>query len=332
MKNLLIIASLYCLAVSQPTLAQEALTGENVDSTESLIQSREAEQGPRVGKHLFSPLAGVGFPAIRTVTTANLGAGVSTGVKIPIVEVNGKPVSANIGSLAVLTVKARHEQAIKPWMSFYAEYGITGRLGTNITSLLAQGINTSIGFDLGWKVKIIEDDAWSIVTGLGLRDASYVNIDAKAWAEGIIDSGGIVESSQLFDTKPALRVTWTGGAAHSFSRMFGLYGGLSVGLEEPKQRGGDYRVTIDALLALSVDWNDLTEVPIGTTLGLEYKENPDIAGADDGSHKNIYFRLGYTGQDEFGLGLQMQYQFVPIGGITDQVTFITGLLDMRFYF
>ena len=301
-----------------------------LDSVE--VHERTTVLGPRLGKHLFSPLAGQSLPMIRTFTTANLGAGVSSGVRIPIVVVGGRPVNANVGSLAVLMAHARHEQAIKPWMSFYAEFGITGRLGTNVTSLLAQGINTAIGFDIGWKVRILEDDEWSVVTGLSLKDASFVNIDAIGWAESIIDSGFVGSDAPLIDTKPALRASWTSGAAHTFNEMFGIYGGLVVGLEEPRIRGGEYRGTIDALIALSVDWNDLTEVPFGTTLGVEYKENPAVTGAQDGSHKNIYLRIGYTGQDAFGLGIQGIYQFVPIGGITDQVTFFSGMLDMRFYF
>ena len=74
------------------------------------------------------------------------------------------------------------------------------------------------------------------------------------------------------------------------------------------------------------------EVPIGTTVGVEYKGSPDIAAADEGAYKNIHLRIGYTGADQFGLGVQASYQFVPIGGITDEVTFVVTTLDMRFYF
>ena len=226
MRFLLLIS----LALSAVALrAQETDVTALLDDAE-LVQERTTVLGPRLGKHLFSPLAGQSLPMVRTFTTANLGGGVSSGVKIPVVVVGGRPVNANVGSLAVLMAHARHEQAIKPWMSFYAEFGITGRLGTNVTSLLAQGINTAIGFDIGWKVRILEDDEWSVVTGLSLKDASFVNIDAIGWAESIIDSGFVGSDVPLLDTKPALRATWTSGAAHSFNEMFGVYAGLAVGV------------------------------------------------------------------------------------------------------
>ena len=107
---------------------------------------------------------------------------------------------------------------------------------------------------------------------------------------------------------------------------------LAGGVEEPRARGGKYEAVFDILFALSADWDAVIEVPLGTTLGIEYRQTPEVAGLDDGPTKNIYLRIGYTGEDEFGLGLQAQYMFVPIGGVTDEVNFIAGLVDFKFYF
>ena len=293
---------------------------------------RVVTKGPRLGKHLFSPLAGVQLPFIRTTTTLNVGAATSFGLQLPIIEVDGQPIYASVGELAVVGFTARHEQAIKSWMSFYVELQLTGRLGTNITSLIGQGINTATGFDLGWNVRVLENDRWSIITGLGLEDGSFTTIDIQRWAQGIIDSGKVTASNQLFDTKPALKLTWTSSVAHTFNEALGMYGNLTVGAGEPKTRNANYNLLLDALVALSVDWNHVIEIPIGTTVGVEYRENPGISSADEGAYKNFYLRLGYTGEDAFGLGVQLGYLLAPIGGAVEQVGFVAGTLDMRFYF
>ncbi len=315
--------------------AQVMRSQETIQDTASKPDPQEqgvSIQGPRLGKHLFSPLAGVQIPFVRTYTAANMGLASSQGIRLPIVDVGGQPVSASVGNLITVSASGRHEQSIKEWMSFYGEFKLVTRVGSNITSLFAQGVNSNIGFDIGWNVRILETERWSIVTGLSLRDGTFTTIDVERFVRGLIDSGYVAEGNKLLDTKPVLRVLNSSRGAYSFSEAFGMYGVLTLGVEEPRTRGGDYLMTLDALIALDVDWNHIVEVPIGTTLGLEYKENPDIAGADEGSYKNIYLRLGYTGTDAFGLGVQMMYQFVPIVGITDQVTFITAMLDMKFYF
>lgn len=302
------------------------------DSAVVPTEERSTIQGPRLGEHLFSPIAGAPLPFIRTVTSLNVGVGVSQGLDVPLFEIGGQPVYASVGELAVVGVIARHEQAIKPWMSVYLEARLTGRLGTNITSLLGQGINTVTGFDLGWNVRILENQRWSVVTGLSLEDGSYTNIDIQRWAEGLLDSGYVTEDNQLFDTKPALKASWMSSAAYVFNPALGLYASVTAGVAEPKVRDGDYSLLFDGMLALSVNWDPVIEVPIGTTLGVEYRENPDVSNADEGSYKNVYLRLGYTGEDAFGLGVQVMYQYAPVGGVVNDVSFISGAIDMRFYF
>ena len=321
---------LIVLLSAQILWGQETL--QDTTSTPEVLEKSTSIQGPRLGKHLFSPLAGVQIPFVRTYTTANMGIGTSVGISLPIINVGGIPVAASVGDLLTVLASGRHEQSIKDWMSFYGEFKLVARVGSNVTSLFAQGVNSNIGFDIGWNVRIFENDRWSVVTGLSLRDGTYTTIDVERFVTGLLDSGYVTESNKLLDTKPVLRILNSSRGAYSFNEAFGIYGVLNLGVEEPRTRDGDYLMTLDALLAFDVDWNHIIEVPVGTTLGIEYKENADIAGADEGSYKNLYLRLGYTGTDAFGLGVQMMYQFVPVVGVTDQVTFFTGMLDMKFYF
>jgi len=319
--------AVWCLTmiVFLPAVSTYSLRGQ-VDSGRSTIQ------GPRLGEHLFSPLAGRPNPFIRTVTTVNTGGGISTTLRLPVVELGDVATIAPVGGLAVAVLTARHEQAIKDWFSVHGELQVVGRLGTNVVSLLAQGVNTAIAFELGWNVRILENDRWSIVTGLRLRDGSFTSIDVRRFAEGLIDSGYVTENNRLLDTKPVMRASIDVRPAWTISRAFGLYSVLNFGVEEPRVRGGNYGTIVDGLVALSADWNPVIEVPIGTTVGIEYRQTSEIAASGDGAAKNIFLRLGYTGADEFGLGAQVLLNILPLEGVEDQVTFMTAVIDMRFYF
>ena len=199
--TVLVITALVACSLLSAQEAIQASPAEPVPDT-----GRVTVKGPRLGQHLFSPLAGIQLPFIRTTTSLNVGGAASFGLQLPILEVSGQPIYASVGELALVGFTARHEQAIKPWLSFYLEMQLTARLGTNITSLVGQGINTATGFDLGLNVRILENDRWSVITGIGLEDGSFTTIDIQRWAQGIIDSGRVTASNQLFDTKPALKL------------------------------------------------------------------------------------------------------------------------------
>jgi hypothetical protein len=296
------------------------------DSTRGTIQ------GPRLGEHLFSPLAGRPLPFIRTHTVVNAGGGQSSTLRLPAITINDSLVLAPVGTLAVIDLMFRHEQAIKPWMSVYGEFELTTRTGTNVVSLLSQGLNSIVGVEIGWNVRVVETSRWSVVTGLHLHNGSYTTINAERWVRGVVDSSRITPDNALIDTKPVLSGGVSVRPAYSVSSFLGLYGNLAVNLSEPLVRSGSMRVLFDGMAAASADWSSILGVPIGTTLGVEYKQASNVGAPADGSAKNILFRIGYTGEDEFGLGLQTMATFLPIDGIDDEVLFLSAVVDMRFYF
>jgi ribosomal protein L13 len=262
-----------------------------------------------------------------------LGGGTTTGMILPEIQIGDRVVVAPVGDLAYMLMVARHEQAIKSWMSFFVEGRVLGRLGTNVSSLLTQGVNASVGLNMGWSVKILEDDRWAVATGLVLKTGTYTTIDVRKWAEGLVrDSGVVTATNPLIDTRPSMKLNLNVRGAYTFNETFGLMGFVNGGYSEPLTRDGAYEAVFDGGLALSMNWDPVVDVPIGTSIGADYRQIPETATQDQGATKNVYLRIGYTGTDAYGLGLQFNGQFAPIAGIEHQVTFVSALLDFRFYF
>jgi hypothetical protein len=257
----------------------------------------------------------------------------TTGMKLPEIQIGDKVVVAPIGDLAYMLMVARHEQAIKSWMSFFIEGRVLGRLGTNVSSLLTQGVNASVGLNMGWSVKIVENDKWAVATGLILKTGTYTTIDVREWADGLVNDSGVVKATNpLIDTRPSMKLNINVRSAYTFNETFGLLAFVASGYSEPLTRDGVYEALFDGGLSLSVNWDPVIDLPIGTTIGADYRQIPETATEDQGATKNIYLRLGYTGTDAYGLGMQFNGQFAPIAGVEDQVTFVSALLDFRFYF
>ncbi len=326
MASVMMRCSALCLVAAIPVLSHSDGQAQPLDTT------RTAVQGPRLGKHLFSPVVPLNMPLVRTNTQISVGAGTSTGIRMPEIEIGDRLVVAPSGNLLVAIGIVRHEQAIKNWFSVHGEVDVVGRLGTNVVSLLEQGVNTAVAFELGWKVRLIENDEWALSTGLALRDGVYSTVDVERWARGLLDSGYVTPDNQLVDAKPALSLKVPIQAAWTVSAAVGLYGAVEVGYAESRIRTGSPTGMVNAYAVLSTDWNYILDVPIGTALGLSYLQIPEAGESGDGATKNVSLRFGYTGDDAFSLGAQAILQFAPIAGVEDEVTFVTAGVDIRIYF
>ncbi|MBI2793030.1 MAG: hypothetical protein HYX66_00080 [Ignavibacteria bacterium] len=115
----------------------------------ALDASVSVHKGLRLGNHIFSLPLGILDPFVRTVTTFNIRVGTTTGIDFPIFKVGENIVVAPRGDLVLMSILARQEQKIKDSISFHAYLDVVGRLGTNVSSLLSQGVNTQIGYGIG---------------------------------------------------------------------------------------------------------------------------------------------------------------------------------------
>lgn len=295
--------------------------------------SRTAPLGPRLGEHHFTPLAGSPLPFIRTNSTMIVGGGTTTALELPIINVGDRLVIAPTGSLAFMVMNVRHEQAIKSWMSFYVEGRVIGRLGTSVSSLLAQGVNTVTSADIGWNAKIIEVGPWSVTGGLTMRMGNYTTVDVDRWVEGLIDSGYVAPGNELIDTRPALKLIANVRGAYAVSPVIGLSAFINGGYTEPRATAdSSYDALFDAGLAVSINLDPWIDIPLGLAIAGDYRQIPEAGSIDQGSTKSAHFRIGYTGTDAFSIGAQTTMQWAPIQGIEGQVTFISALIDFRFYF
>jgi hypothetical protein len=295
--------------------------------------SRTTPLGPRMGGHLYTPLAGGPLPFIRTNASMVVGGGTTTTLELPIITIGDRLVIAPQGSLAYMAMTVRHEQAIKSWMSFFLEGRVIGRLGTSVSSLLAQGVNTVTSADLGWNVKIVEQGPWSVVGGLTMRMGNYTTVDVDRWAQGLIDSGYVAPGNELVDTRPSLKLILNARGAYSISPVVGLTAFINGGYTEPRVTADStYDALFDVGLAVSINLDPWLEVPIGLAVGGDYRQIPEAGSIDQGETKSAHFRIAYTGSDAFSIGAQTVLQWAPIQGITDEVTFISALIDFRFYF
>jgi hypothetical protein len=288
--------------------------------------------GPVLGGHLFQPLVGHQMPFVMSSTRLTLGGGITSNLKLPIVRIGERIVLAPEGSLAFIATGAEHEQRIKEWLSVYVGVDVVGRLGTDVKALLSQGVNAVTSFDLGWKVRAYQSERVLLTMSLDLVNGSVTTVDVDRWVRGIIDSGGVTDANPLVDSKPTITAGVAAHCAYAVSPAIGLMATVSGVYGESAIRGGASQIFLNAGANVNVDMLPLVGIPVATTVGMLYRQNPSV---DDASTRSdalvVSLRIGTTVSNHFALGVQLNAQNGEIGNGT-HVLAIGGAVDMRFYY
>jgi hypothetical protein len=82
----------------------------------------------------------------------------------------------------------------------------------------------------------------------------------------------------------------------------------------------------------SLDLTGKTGIPLGLSLG--YKQATIPEGADDNQEKTQSMLLGlsYMGRPDFSIGLDLEFQRVPIRGVDDPARFFSASVSSQYYF
>lgn len=292
----------------------------------------ESVIGPVLGGHLFQPLVGHQMPFVMSSTRLTLGGGITSNLKLPIVRIGQRIVLAPEGSLAFIATGAEHEQRIKDWLSVYVGVDVVGRLGTDVKALLSQGVNAVTSFDLGWKVRAYTSERLLVTMSLDLVNGSITTVDVDRWVRGIVDSGGVTSTNPLVDTKPTITTGLTAHCAYAVSAALGLTANVSGVYGESAIRGGASQIFINAGATANLDFRPLVGIPVATTIGIAYRQNPSVDDASTRSSALVAsMRIGTTVSQHFALGAQVNAQNGEIGNGT-HVLAIGGAVDMRFYY
>lgn len=314
------------------TIAALAAAVSFTNAATTSLDTTSTAIGPVLGGHLFQPVVGHPMPFVMSSTRLTLGGGITRTLQLPIVKIGERIVLAPEGSLAFIASGAEHEQRIKDWLSVYVGVDIVGRLGTDVKALLSQGVNAVTSFDLGWKVRAYRTDRMIVTMSLDLVNGSVTTVDVDRWVRGIVDSGGVTAANPLVDTKPTITAGITANCAYAVSDAVGVIAHLSGVYGESAVRGGASQLFFNAGATANVDMRPLVGIPVATTLGILYRQNPSVDNASTRSDVLVAsLRIGTTVSQHFALGAQVNAQNGEIGNGT-HVLAIGGAVDMRFYY
>ena len=283
---------------------------------------------PGLGGHIFVPTEFAPSPFINTFFTTSLGAGSSIQRDFPIVDLgNGELVGLD-GQIIFIGLGFQYKQHLKDWIAFEAKANVSGRVGSDLLSLISQGFSTVNALDLGWLVKIYKSDRFMISGTAGVSSASGNFINLASFVEDIIDGDTTAQLSRKVNiTNGGLgyRLAW------SMSKLLGFSSSGSLFYGETFEGGRLYylsRITA----SLDANLQSAYDVPLGFVYNIDFNGLPEFVYVNDRTAVVHSFKFAYMGSGDFSLGLEASFGLLPVAGFDEKVQVSTINITSQYFF
>ncbi len=294
--------------------------------------SNEKIKLPVLNNHRFIVNQFVKSPFIKTCFRNSLGAGVAMDLNVPILIIDDKPLIGLRGDLTFLTLKFEYQYAVNNWLAVFGNVGMLSRFGTEAQALIAQGVNATYGFELGWMIKLLETKSVVLSATANLWNQSGTVLDLYDFVQDIIDNGGLRPENKLVYSKDyiqgggGLRIAW---APNEFVGVNGL-SEFAFG-ESLDNRGTEIYYNIGG--SADFDLQKVSSIPIGFALG--FTINTFLSGNDssiDNASTNVFVRTSYTGRKDILISLDITWNKIPISQAAQTLNGITTSISLEYYF
>ena len=290
---------------------------------------------PTLNGHSFSNISSLKSPFINSSFNIIVGAGQSVGFELPAIEIDTfkfKPVK---GDVAFSVINFEYKAKLRDWLSFWIDFQLNGRLGTELRSVFSQGVNVSTGYEFGWLFKLWENHKNMLSGAVKVVNMNYSVIDLKGYVENIIQTGEISDNNILFQSVPSLSFSGELRHAVAFNKSLGLSSYIEFGAGEPINRDEDLETML--LLGVAADYDLLpkSDIPIGFSLGYFQNSKPKLSDERFTNPQNIISKISYTGSKDMNAGIEISYEWSkPNVSNTDSIIlkFVNIYGNFRYYF
>lgn len=235
-------------------------------STDSEVR----EKYPALNGHRFSSTSYMNSSFITTHLQADIGYGTTSLLEIPGLQIDEYELFSFTGKVMYLDLDIQYQQGFTPWLALYATIKMAGRLGTDMSTILVDGVNTLSGGTIGWLVRVMNTQKFNMAASVQLSriDGSFINV--PEFIEEVIDNEPY---PSVRKNVPSLTAGVGLRGAYAFSPSFGLQFNGDYFYGESFQRGNTRGYIALGVLG-DVDFNPKREVPIGLSLGYMLSSSP----------------------------------------------------------
>jgi hypothetical protein len=290
--------------------------------------SKEDWKVPVLNEHTFPSLAHFRSSFVTTNVQANLGVGITSPVKIAGFMIDDHEVLGFEGQIIFLNMDVQYQQRFNPWLSMYLNFTLAGRVGSDLSTILADGVNTISGGGIGWLFRIYQSKKLNLSGSFDVNNINGSFMNVSQYVEDLVND---VPDASVTKTIPSLSAGLGVQGAYAFSPVFGAQFHASYYIGETFSRDGTKNFYSAGIMG-DVDFLPRQSVPIGLALGYTITSSPYVIMAEGGYSHMIGGKIAYTGSKEFELGLQYTYYKLNIEDIDSNPSINHVTLVVKLFF
>ncbi|HTO72430.1 MAG TPA: hypothetical protein VMJ30_01360 [Gemmatimonadales bacterium] len=257
---------------------------------------------PQLGGHTFVPTDQVPDAFVRTFVRCSLGRADAEQISYPVDITGGDTLIALTGTLSYVLLDFEYQFAVRDWIAAHVGLDMRTRAGTQLSSLLAEGLTVSDASDFGWLARIFQTHKLSLCGDMSVMKLSYTLIDVEQFAEDI--ANGVPDPS-LIDDVPAVR----GAGALRFAWAASDKIGVTM-LAEESYGDSPWRQKPDSwehALGASLDLDGLAawHIPLGVAFAFRQTSLPLLTSESAPNAYSTVLRLAYNGRPDFLFALDL---------------------------
>ena len=266
---------------------------------------------------------------VRSYVRNSLGYAQAAHVDYPPVVIHDDTLRTLDGNLVYALLGFEFQHELRDWIAVRVVVNARSRLGTEVASLVTEGVNLTSGFEFGWLARLHQTPRTMMCGSLAVANQNVTIIDPRQFAEDVANG---VQNAHLVDEVPTVRAAGNLRYAWAISRPLGLtllaegsYG------ESPRRRGSD---TWGYGLGASVDFDAgaAWKVPVGVALAFRRTSLPVLTVADKGGTSETVVRLAYNGWPDFLIAVDILGVLDRDNARTKAVWADGAAIAMRYYF
>lgn len=282
----------------------------------------------KLNGHVFLDYFQFSTPFILTSLKINVGAGSTSVITIPPIEIGEHETPAINGIIGFTNAELNYQQRFTPWLSLNIKTEFYSRYGTNVFSLLYDGLNTISGGKIGWKIKFIQTKKLILTSDIFVKNLKGNFINITDFVKDIIAADS---TALLIKSTPVLYGGIGFSVAYAFNETWGIQAESQLLYGEAFNRNNKNITLINIILG-EADFYPHYHIPLGVGVGYMYTSMPETV-MENNSYTSVgFFKLAYTGAIDYELGLE--YMIYKIRLFKDiKKPYVNHLsLSFKFYF
>jgi hypothetical protein len=283
---------------------------------------------PAIGGHTFLSSDVVPDPFVRTYVKQSLGMAQAVDLAFPLGVIDGDTLVLLTGDLTFAVLDFEYQHAVKDWLAVRGRFNLRSRLGTSGVSLLAEGLQVTTGFELGWVVRLLESSRVALSATADVSRRSFTVLDIPQFIDDVIND---VPGATLSDNIPNVRAGGGLRFAWGVSRLIGLSANLEGGYGDAVRRGDEGDFAYSSGANIDFDFGAVTPVPLGVSVGYHQTSVLDQVDGDSDT-RTLVLRLGYTGRPDFMIGVDIVGGAAGDRSLDETVKSVGLVLTTRYYF